>query len=332
MKKVLFGVLGLLVVIPVVFAVTVVVQVERGRDRVQGEIKSKSFPKISPFDSVKKLSILPLVEYYGEGKDIKTEPGVSYLIKADDAVILMDTGNNEKKEHPSPLIANMQKLGVRPEDIGMIFITHLHMDHLGGNDEYSDHTFSLSRGPVKLNPVTAYAPAEVSPSKWNPGPKIEVIKEPRVLRPGIASIGPIPRYLFLMGYTEEQSLAINVEGKGIVLIIGCGHQTIERIVERARMIFREPIYAVIGGLHYPVNGGRIFAGPVNVQRLVGSDTPPWKGLGEDDVRKGIEALKAVNPAIVSLSPHDSSDWSLEQFRKSFGNKFIELKAGSEITL
>jgi 7,8-dihydropterin-6-yl-methyl-4-(beta-D-ribofuranosyl)aminobenzene 5'-phosphate synthase len=321
MKKVLYGVLVLLVVIPVVFAVTVVVQVERGRDRVQGEIKSKSFPKIPPFDSVKKLSILPLVEYYGEGKDIKTESGVSYLIKADDTIILMDTGYNEKKEHPSPLLANMQKLGVRPEDIGMIFITHLHMDHVGGYDEYSNHTFSLSRGPVKLNPVTVYAPTNVSPSKWNLGPTIEVIKEPRVLKAGIASIGVIPRYLFLAGYTEEQSLAINVQGKGIVLIIGCGHQTIERIVERARMIFHEPIYAVIGGLHFPVKGGRIFAGPVNVQ---------W--LGEDDVRKGIEVLKAVNPAIVSLSPHDSSDWSMEQFRKSFGNKFIELKAGREITL
>jgi 7,8-dihydropterin-6-yl-methyl-4-(beta-D-ribofuranosyl)aminobenzene 5'-phosphate synthase len=332
MKKVLYGVLVLLVVIPVVFAVTVVVQVERGRDRVQGEIKSKSFPKIPPFDSVKKLSILPLVEYYGEGKDIKTESGVSYLIKADDTIILMDTGYNEKKEHPSPLLANMQKLGVRPEDIGMIFMTHLHMDHLGGYDEYSNHTFSLSRGPVKLNPVKVYAPTDVSPSKWNPGPTIEVIKDPRVLKPGIASIGVIPRYLFLAGYTEEQSLAINVQGKGIVLIIGCGHQTIERIVERARMIFHEPIYAVIGGLHFPVKGGRIFAGPVNVQWLVGSDNPPWKGLGEDDVRKGIEVLKAVNPAIVSLSPHDSSDWSLEQFRKSFGNKFIELKAGREITL
>ena len=118
-----------------------------------------------------------------------------------------------------------------------------------------------------------------------------MIKEPRVLKPGIASIGVIPRYLFLAGYTEEQSLAINVQGKGIVLIIGCGHQTIERIVERARMIFHEPTYAVIGGLHFPVKGGRIFAGPVNVQWLVGSDNPPWKGLGEDDVRKGIEALK-----------------------------------------
>jgi 7,8-dihydropterin-6-yl-methyl-4-(beta-D-ribofuranosyl)aminobenzene 5'-phosphate synthase len=331
MKKTLYGVLGVLVLIIVLFVVTVV-QMERGRDRVQNEIESKFFSKLSPFGSVKKLSILPLVDYYGEGKDIKTEPGVSYLIKADDTVILMDTGYNEKKEHPSPLIANMKKLGVSPEDIGMIFITHLHLDHLGGNDEYRDHTFSLSRGPVKIKSVTVYAPAEVSPSKWNPGPKTEIIKEPRVLSPGIASIGAIPRYLFLVGYTEEQSLAINVQGKGIVLIIGCGHQTIERIVERAKMIFHEPIYAVIGGLHFPVNGGRIFAGPVNLQWLVGSDNPPWKGLGEDDVRKGIEALKAVNPEVVSLSPHDSSDWSLEQFRKSFGSKFVELKAGKEINL
>jgi len=35
-----------------------------------------------------------------------------------------------------------------------------------------------------------------------------------------------------------------------------------------------------------------------------------KNLSEDDVRKGIEALKSANPAVVSLSPHDSSDWSL----------------------
>lgn len=62
----------------------------------------KTFPKISLFESVKKLSILPLVDYYGEGKDIKTEPGVSYLIKADGTIILIDTGYNEKKI-PLPL-------------------------------------------------------------------------------------------------------------------------------------------------------------------------------------------------------------------------------------
>ena len=52
----------------------------------------------------------------------------------------------------------MKKFGVRPEDISMMFITHLHPDHRGGNDESSDHTFSLSRGPVKLKPFTVYAP------------------------------------------------------------------------------------------------------------------------------------------------------------------------------
>ena len=54
MKKALYGVLGVLMVIPVVFAVTVV-QVKRGRNLVQDEMKSKSFPKLSPIDFVKKL-------------------------------------------------------------------------------------------------------------------------------------------------------------------------------------------------------------------------------------------------------------------------------------
>jgi len=34
-----------------------------------------------------------------------------------------------------------------------------------------------------------------------------------------------------------------------VLITGCGHSTIQRIVERAEMLFDEPIYGIVGGLH-----------------------------------------------------------------------------------
>lgn len=48
-----------------------------------------------------------------------------------------------------------------------------------------------------------------------------------------------------MGYVLEQSLAVNVEGKGIVLIIGYGHQTIEKIIERAQELFDEPIYCTV---------------------------------------------------------------------------------------
>jgi 7,8-dihydropterin-6-yl-methyl-4-(beta-D-ribofuranosyl)aminobenzene 5'-phosphate synthase len=72
---------------------------------------------------------------------------------------------------------------------------------------------------------------------------------PQAIAPGIASTGPIPRQMFFFGQTLEQSLAVNVEGKGIVLIIGCGHPTIQRILERAEMLFDAPTYGVVGGLH-----------------------------------------------------------------------------------
>jgi len=281
---------------------------------------------------VKSLSILPVVDYYADRPDLKTEPGVSYLITADDTKILLDVGLNAKKEHPSPLLHNMEKLGVSPGDLDMIFISHPHLDHMGGMREQKEKTFSLSQGAVSLPKIPVYAPAHLSASAWNPGPMTTVVKEPMVLKPGIASIGVIPRFLFLMGHTLEHSLAIHVEGKGIVLIIGCGHQTIEKIIQRSQEIFDEPIYAIIGGLHYPIHDGRIKIGPINIQRIVGSDRPPWAGLNENDVKQAIAAIKRISPKIVALSPHDSSDWALEQFRQAFGDACVDIKVGKDIRI
>ena len=138
--------------------------------------------------------------------------------------------------------------------------------------------------------------------------------------------------MFVLGYTLENSLAVNVEGKGIVLIIGCGHQTIERIIERTQALFDEPIYGIIGGLHFPVGTGRIMIGPINIQNLFGNHRMPWQGINEEDVEGAIRAIKRVNPQFVSLSPHDSSDWSIEQFRNAFQDKYHDLKVGTEMVL
>lgn len=325
----LYILLALVIIISLFFAVKVK-QLDRGKVKVNDELMNLQFNKILPFGYVKKLSVLPLIDFYSQGSELQTEPGVSYLIKADDTTILLDVGYNIHKLHPSPLLKNMKKLNVSLKDIDMIFLSHLHLDHVGGMTEQRTRTFSLSQGQVELKEIPAFAPDYVSPSQWNSAPKVEVIKEPKVIRPGIASIGVHPRFLFMMGYTLEHSLAINVEGKGIVLIIGCGHQTIERIIERAKTLFDEPIYGIIGGLHYPVNEGRIMKGPLNIQHMVGSDNPPWNGLNEDNVKNAIDAVKRVNPQLVSLSPHDSSDWSIEQFRLAFSNKYVDLKVGKEI--
>lgn len=308
------------------------VELKNGRRKAAAD---RAAMKIEPLASpgvVRKLSILPLIDYYADRPDLRTEPGVSYLVRADDTTILLDVGFNAKKEHPSPLLQNMEALGVPASEIDMIFISHPHLDHLGGMRDQKEKTFSLSQGPVALSDIPVYAPVPLSPSRWNPGPKTHVITDPVVLKPGIASIGVIHRFLFLMGRTLENALAVNVEGKGIVLIIGCGHQTIERIIERTLALFDAPIYAIIGGLHFPVGGGRIMIGPVNVQRLVGSDNPPWTSIRETDVQNAIAAIKKVKPKIVALSPHDSSDWSLDQFRQAFGDAYVDIRVGKEIVI
>ncbi len=323
--------LSLLIIVLLLFSIKLI-QLKSGNKKVSKEIEATHYTKLSDIGSVKNLSILPLVDFHTDDDRLKTEPGVSYLIKADDTTILMDVGFNKKKEHPSPLLHNAKRLEVSLNDIDLIFISHLHLDHVGGMHEQKQGTFSVSRGEVSLPEIPVYTPVKISPSHWNPGPKNEIITEPKMLKKGIASIGVIPRNLFLMGYTLENSLAINVENKGIVLIIGCGHQTIERIIERAKSLFDEPIYGIVGGLHYPVKEGRIMIGPLNLQNIVGSDRLPWNGIKENDVNNAINAIKKVDPQFVSLSPHDSSDWSIEKFRDSFKDKYQDLKVGKEMLI
>jgi 7,8-dihydropterin-6-yl-methyl-4-(beta-D-ribofuranosyl)aminobenzene 5'-phosphate synthase len=47
---------------------------------------------------------------------------------------------------------------------------------------------------------------------------------------------------------REISLAIDTPD-GIVLIVGCSHPTIEKIVEAAKAVINKPIHLVLGGLH-----------------------------------------------------------------------------------
>lgn len=105
----------------------------KGKKQADAELAGMKIQKLPSPGTVETLSILPLVDYYTDNENLKTEPGVAYLISADDTNILMDVGFNKKKEHPSPLLHNMQTLGVSESDLDMIFFSHLHLDHVGGH-------------------------------------------------------------------------------------------------------------------------------------------------------------------------------------------------------
>jgi 7,8-dihydropterin-6-yl-methyl-4-(beta-D-ribofuranosyl)aminobenzene 5'-phosphate synthase len=286
------------------------------------------YSKLKDVGAVKQLTVLPLIDWYTARDDLTGEPGVSYLVRADDTTILFDVGLNACGEHPSPLLRNMQTLGVSPEDVEAIVISHLHLDHVGGWKCQQQRTFAVSGEPVDFHKLRAYVPTPMT----HPTAQVELVEEPRIIAPGVVSLGPIPRQLYFFGWTPEQSLAVNVEGKGLVLIIGCGHSTIQRIVDRAEMLFDAPLFGVIGGLHYPVTASREVNFGLPMQRILGTGKWPWDPINRADVEAAIAYLQRRQPQLVALSAHDSCDWSLEACRQAFGEAYQEILVGQNIVV
>lgn len=155
------------------------------------------------------------------------------------------------------------------------------------------------------------------------GFKAELVARPQLLTAGIASTGPLARSLFLFGYTEEQALLARVKDKGLVVFTGCGHPTIEVILEMVGRLSNEPLYAIGGGLHFPVTGGRGNRAGIQFQTMIGTGKPPWQRITGEDLGRTIAFINSAGPKRCYLSGHDTCDHSLERMKK-------ELKAETEV--
>ncbi|MEA2007798.1 MAG: MBL fold metallo-hydrolase, partial [Chloroflexota bacterium] len=59
---------------------------------------------------------------------------------------------------------------------------------------------------------------------------------------------------------------------------------------------------------------------------------PWTPITREEVEGAIAYLKQRDPQLVSLSAHDSCDWSIEAFRSAFGEAYQDLVVGVEISI
>jgi 7,8-dihydropterin-6-yl-methyl-4-(beta-D-ribofuranosyl)aminobenzene 5'-phosphate synthase len=96
-----------------------------------------------------------------------------------------------------------------------------------------------------------------------------------------------------------------VAEEGLVLITGCGHPTMERLVERAETLYGQAVIGIVGGLHY-------------------------EKATTEEVQPHIEYLQPRRLRLVALSPHDSSPDALEAFRSAFPQAYQELRVGTVI--
>lgn len=87
----------------------------------------------------------------------------SFIIKTDDQTVLVDTGLGKLDHHieqttKETLLPEIAQAGFRPEDFDTVFITHLHLDHVGTN---------MIKTPTGWQPTFPNARYLVSKNDWS---------------------------------------------------------------------------------------------------------------------------------------------------------------------
>lgn len=298
-----------------------------GVHRAEAEFAARRPAPMGDFGTTQSLSILPLVDWHASDPELRAEMGVSYLIETDSQRILFDVGHNAKRESPSPLEHNMEALGVALGDIDTLFISHNHFDHVGGEDRQKNRTFGVGLAQVPLPGLRAFVPIPMT----YPGLSPIHSREPAKIGDGVSSTGTIARQL-VFGWIDEQALVVRVEGLGNVLIVGCGHQGIAKLLERYDQVFSAPLYGIVGGLHYPVPHGRLTVLGLNAQRRFASGDGMLAPIEMNDVESDLRLLRRRGLGLVGVGGHDSSDEVIEMFANRFGEAYRHIRVGERIVV
>src|SRR5215467_2220034 len=268
--------------------------------------------------------ITVLYDAFGKTSTMKKDWGFSALVEYGGKRILFDTGNNAEV-----FAHNVEAKGIDLRQLDFAVISHRHGDHTSGLNHL-----------LKVNPaVKIYAPQEnfgvfgaalpgtfyrrneslPSDMRYFDG------RPPETLRFGspwpegnftwitkTTEVAPGFHLILLNGTwgvdleVKEISLAIDTPD-GIVLVVGCSHPTIEKIVEAAKSATNKPIHLVLGGTHLlPANDAQIRSIAVALR---------------DDLNVGF-----IAPA------HCTGEPAFAILKETFGDRYIEAGLGTTVLL
>ena len=210
--------------------------------------------------------ITVLYDAFGKASTMRKDWGYAALVEYGGKRILFDTGNN-----PDILAQNAK--GVDLTNLDFVVMSHRHGDHMGGLTYLlkanptvkiyapkegfgvygADLPSSFYRKDTSLSPEQRYydgGPPDVMRfgSAW-PGANFQLVDKNTEITPDIhliALVSDKPGTLEL----RELSLAINTPD-GMVIVVGCSHPGIDKIVEAAST-FSPRIHLIVGGFHLVV--------------------------------------------------------------------------------
>lgn len=211
--------------------------------------------------------------------------GLSILIDDD---ILFDAFGK-----PSYLIKQFKKLNADIGKIKYIVLSHDDWDHVSGL------WYILEKNKNVIVCICPNFSQEIKEKIRACGVTIIEIKGFQQICKGVYSTGEMP------GNSEkrtiyEQSLVLESD-KGLVIITGCAHQGILRIVETIKNRFKQKIYLLIGGMHL-------------------------KDSSRQDIADVILKLKEYD--IEKIAPmHCTGRCAARLMQKEFKDNFIRVKQG-----
>jgi len=214
--------------------------------------------------------------------------GVSYLI---DGWLLFDTG-----EKWDLLSNNMQNMDVGVSDIKGVVISHDHWDH-------KDGLWGLLRenSKIKVYACPNFGRRFKDRVKSYSVELIEINKFSQIGK-NIYTTGEIlGRYASRSIY--EQSVVLRSR-KGLVILTGCAHPGIIRIIERIKQDMRDKIHIVIGGFHL-------------------------KGKHGKTIKTIVDKFNHLQVQKVAPS-HCTGKKAIELFKEEFKDRFIDIKVGQTI--
>jgi 7,8-dihydropterin-6-yl-methyl-4-(beta-D-ribofuranosyl)aminobenzene 5'-phosphate synthase len=281
-------------------------------------------PQTGATSDPKAAQITVLYDAFGRTSTMQKDWGFAAFIEYGGKRILFDTGNN------SEIFAhNVKAKGVDLTKLDFVVMSHRHGDHMGGLNYLLSVNSNVPIYAPRENfgvfgssfPGTFYRRNESLPAEM----RYFDGKPPETMRFGTP--WPQGRFTWVAKTTEvapgfhlillkgswgvdldvmEISLAIDTPD-GIVLVVGCAHPTIEKIVEAAKAAINKPVHLVIGGTHL------LPAKDEETQRIANALRNTWK--------------------VAWIAPvHCTGEPAFAILKQTFGDRYIYAGLGTTIAL
>jgi 7,8-dihydropterin-6-yl-methyl-4-(beta-D-ribofuranosyl)aminobenzene 5'-phosphate synthase len=270
-----------------------------------------------------KARITVLYDAFGQDSAMQKDWGYAAFVEYGDKRILFDTGNN-----PDILVQNAKAKGIDLSKLDFAIVSHRHGDHMGGltyllkvnprvivyapKEAFgvfgADLPSTFYRQDQSLPPGQRYyggAPPEVMHfgSAW-PGANFQLVDKNTEIAPSIHLVTLVsdkPGTLEL----RELSLVLNTPD-GLVVLVGCSHPGIDKIIESATSISPR-VHLVVGGFHL----------------VVASDA---------DIEKTVTALHDRFRVEYVAPGHCTGEPAFTALKKAFGEHYLYAGLGTSLTL